>query len=241
MMVFSDGFGCGCRLELAARKKRVRYELFSLSWLASYRYSCARIFVHYADLPCGAELRIVLTSRSTTNPELVRDCMSIHIAPLTAADVEPVAALARIVWQSTYPGIITQAQIDFMLEQRYNPVRLLEELASPSIWWDKATVDGQLAAFSSCLLAETPGEMKLDKIYVDPARQRLGLGGRLIANASQRALAQGCRTLILAVNKRNERAIAAYQKYGFTVREAVCVNIGNDFVMDDFIMALPLR
>ena len=167
--------------------------------------------------------------------------MSIQISPVTAADVEPIAELARIVWQSTYPGIITQAQIDFMLEQRYNPVRLLEELASPSIWWDKATVDGQLAAFSSCLLAETPGEMKLDKIYVDPARQRLGLGGRLIANASQRALAQGCRTLILAVNKRNERAIAAYQKYGFTVREAVCVNIGNDFVMDDFIMALPLR
>ena len=25
------------------------------------------------------------------------------------------------------------------------------------------------------------------------------------------------------------------------VREAVCINIGNDFVMDDFIMALPLR
>ena len=241
MIVFSDGVGCGCQLERAVLNKRVTHEFFSLSWLASYRYSCAGIFVHYADLSCGAELRIVLTSRPTTNPELVRDCMSIQISPVTAADVEPVAALARKVWQSTYPGIITQAQIDFMLEQRYNPGRLLEELGLPTIWWDKATVDGQLAAFSSCLLTETPSEMKLDKIYVDPARQRLGLGGRLIALVSQRALAQGCDTLILAVNKRNERAIAAYQKYGFAVREAVCVNIGNDFVMDDFIMALPLR
>ena len=154
---------------------------------------------------------------------------------------EKIAALARIVWQSTYPGIITQAQIDYMLEQRYNAPLLLEELNSPTIWWDKAMVDGEIAAFSSSLLSATPEEMKLDKIYVDPARQRLGLGGRLLARVSQRALAQGCNTLILAVNKRNERAIAAYRKYGFVVRDAVRVDIGKDFVMDDFIMALSLR
>lgn len=30
----------------------------------------------------------------------------------------------RVVWQDAYPGIITQAQIDYMLEQRYNAGRL---------------------------------------------------------------------------------------------------------------------
>ncbi len=163
------------------------------------------------------------------------------ISPLSSNDIETVATLARIVWQDTYSGIITQAQIDFMLGQRYDTRRLLEELAMPQVWWDKATLDGELVAFASSLLSATPGEMKLDKIYVDPARQRLGLGGRLIAHVAQRALAQGCSTLILAVNKRNERAIAAYRKHGFFVRNAVCVDIGNDFVMDDFIMARLLR
>lgn len=167
--------------------------------------------------------------------------MTLQLSPVTDADVEAIAALARIVWQDAYPGIITQAQIDFMLEQRYDTRRLLAELAMPELWWDKATLDGELAAFASSLLTATPGEMKLDKIYVDPARQRLGIGGRLIAHVTQRALAQGCNTLILAVNKRNERAIGAYRKHGFVVREAVCVDIGNDFVMDDFIMARLLR
>lgn len=167
--------------------------------------------------------------------------MSFKISPVTDADVEAIAALAHIVWQDTYPGIITQAQIDFMLEQRYDPRHLLGELAIPDVWWDKATLDGELVAFVSSLLTATPGEMKLDRIYVDPTRQRLGLGGRLIAHVAQRALAQGCHTLILAVNKRNERAIAAYRKHGFVVRQAVCVDIGNDFVMDDFIMARLLR
>ncbi|MEF8700845.1 MAG: GNAT family N-acetyltransferase [Candidatus Accumulibacter sp. UW26] len=166
--------------------------------------------------------------------------MNILVTPVTVADIEPVIALARRVWQQTYPGIISQQQIEFMLEQRYQPQRLRDELTLPGVWWDLATVDGQLAGFSSCLLTAAGTEMKLDKAYVDPAQQRLGIGARLIEQVASRAREAGCTTLILAVNKRNERAIAAYHKHGFAVREAVCVEIGNGFVMDDFIMARPL-
>lgn len=162
--------------------------------------------------------------------------MPIAIAPVSANDVETIAALARVVWQDAYPAIITQAQIDYMLEQRYNAPQLRKELATPGLWWDRATVDGTLAGFAATQLTATPGEMKLDKLYVDPARQRLGLGGALIAHVAARARREGCATLILAVNKQNARAIAAYRKHGFTVRESVRVDIGGGFVMDDFIM-----
>jgi ribosomal protein S18 acetylase RimI-like enzyme len=161
----------------------------------------------------------------------------IEITPVTAEDVEAVTRLARVVWQDAYPGIISQSQIDFMLDQRYNAARLLEELATPSICWDQIRVDGALAGFASTLLTNTAGEMKLDKLYIDPARQRLGLGGQLMTHIIAHALTLGCRTLILAVNKQNARAIAAYRKNGFEVRDAVRVDIGNGFVMDDFIMA----
>ena len=114
------------------------------------------------------------------------------IAPLTKDDVATVAALARTVWQDAYLGIITQAQIDFMLAQRYNASRLCDELTMADVWWDKATVDGQLAAFASTLRSSMPREMKLDKLYVNPARQRLGLGGLLIAHVAERALTLGC-------------------------------------------------
>jgi hypothetical protein len=83
--------------------------------------------------------------------------LDVLITPVAPADIESVVALARLVWQQTYPGIITQEQIDFMLEQRYNPQRLCEELTMPLIWWDQASVDGQLAGFSSCMVT---GEAK---------------------------------------------------------------------------------
>lgn len=162
------------------------------------------------------------------------------IRPATPLDIDAIGALAHRVWQDTYPAIISQSQIDFMLKQRYDASRLLEELAMPDVWWELASVDGNLAAFASSMLADSPGEMKLDKLYVDPAQQRLGLGGRLIAQVVARAQSLGCSALILAVNKRNKGAIQAYQKHGFVVRDSVSANIGSGFVMDDFIMAKSL-
>ena len=162
------------------------------------------------------------------------------ISAVTPVEVDEIATLARVVWQTTYPDIITQTQIDYMLEARYNAKHLLAELSMPGIWWDQLRIDGALAGFASSLLDGTTKEMKLDKLYIDPARQRLGLGRRLIAHVSARALTQGCHTLILAVNKQNRQAIAAYQKNGFAVRAAVRVEIGNGFIMDDFIMAKSL-
>jgi ribosomal protein S18 acetylase RimI-like enzyme len=46
--------------------------------------------------------------------------------------------------------------------------------------------------------------------------------------------------MILTVNKRNTRAIAAYRRNGFTVLEAVVADIGGGFVMDDFLMSKHL-
>lgn len=165
--------------------------------------------------------------------------MPLQIRPLTASEVDDLAALARDIWQHHYPGIITQHQIDYMLAQRYSREHLLGELATPGIWWDQAFLDGRRVGFASSLLAGA-GEMKLDKLYIHPDCQRQGVGQRLIAEVAARGRLQGCHTLALAVNKNNVQAIAAYQKHGFSVREAVRVEIGNGFVMDDFIMAKSL-
>jgi len=42
------------------------------------------------------------------------------------------------------------------------------------------------------------------------------------------------------VNKRNAKAIAAYQRNGFVIADSVVTDIGHGFVMDDFIMTKKL-
>lgn len=162
----------------------------------------------------------------------------IEIRPVTPPDVPAIAALAREIWQATYPGIITQAQIDFMLEQRYGHERLYDDLEDAHKWLDQAFADGRRIGFAFSEIYK--GEFKLDKLYIHPDMQRQGVGGRLIAHVAARAKQLGYPCMILAVNKRNEKAINSYRKYGFTVREAVVDDIGGGFVMDDYIMEKQL-
>jgi GNAT superfamily N-acetyltransferase len=160
----------------------------------------------------------------------------VTIAPVAVEDVERLAALAREIWIAHYSSIITLAQIDFMLDQRYAPDVIRAELQRDDLWWEKLLVDGAMAGFSSYLLVEAGSAMKLDKLYVHPAHQRCGYGGKLIERALLMARRQSCTTLLLAVNKNNRQAIDAYLKHGFRIGDSVVKDIGGGFVMDDYIM-----
>lgn len=165
---------------------------------------------------------------------------AVRIERLTAADVEPLCALAREIWYTHYPAIISTAQIEYMLEQRYNGGVVRAELQRDDLWWDKLMVGEVMAGFSSYFLTGVPGEMKLDKVYVHPRRQRRGYGGLMIARACEVARSRGCSRLTLAVNKNNRSAVNAYLKHGFRIADAVVKDIGQGFVMDDYILEKPV-
>lgn len=169
-----------------------------------------------------------------------RSSAAATIVPIVAEDAEPIAALARQIWHAHYPDIISLAQIEYMLAQRYDPQVIRAELARSDLWWDKLLVDGNIGGFASYFLTEIAGEMKLDKLYVHPDHQRKGYGGMLIDRALTIARGQDCKTLTLAVNKNNRSAIAAYRKHGFRIAQAVVTDIGNGFVMDDYFMRKEL-
>jgi ribosomal protein S18 acetylase RimI-like enzyme len=84
------------------------------------------------------------------------------------------------------------------------------------------------------------GDYKLDKLYVDTDWQRHGIGGKLIAETGARARSHGFTRLVLRVNRQNQRAIDAYLKQGFTVATLVVEDIGQGYVMDDYVMVKPL-
>jgi diamine N-acetyltransferase len=162
----------------------------------------------------------------------------LEIHPLAPADIEPMRCLARRIWYAHYPGIITNAQIEYMLEQRYRAEGVRDELACDEVWWELATLQGEPVGFSSCLLTGEPGEMKLDKLYVDPERHGCGIGARLMQSVRARARSLRCARLVLAVNKRNESAIAAYRRWGFRVERSMVTDIGAGFMMDDYLMVV---
>lgn len=155
-------------------------------------------------------------------------------------DLTQVQWLARKVWRSHYPGIITAMQIEDMLERGYALDALRAFLDGPGRGIELAFAGDALTGFAAWMTTPDPRQAKLDRIYVDPAWQRVGIGGRLIARVCDEARMAGASALVLNVNKRNVTAQNAYRKHGFTVQSDVVIDIGGGFVMDDYVMGRPL-
>ena len=164
----------------------------------------------------------------------------LSFAGATDADLAAVADLASVIWRRHYPGIITHEQIDYMLGVGYSHAALSRFIVEDGAGLELARLGTRLVGFAAYYRMNGGRELKLDKLYVLQDFQGLGVGSRLIAKVEASARAQGCAVLILQVNKNNKQAIRAYEKNGFAIREAVVVDIGGGFVMDDYVMAKPL-
>src|SRR6266496_6146403 len=146
--------------------------------------------------------------------------MGVQIINATVADIPEVQRLAHVIWYSHYPGIISTAQIAYMLERGYATAALTEFVTKPDAGLLLAVDNGERIGFAAWC-ANDKTEAKLDKLYVLPSYHGQGVGHALIEQVVAQARAVGATTLILQVNKNNAKSIAAYERNGFAIREAV--------------------
>ncbi|MFM8444277.1 MAG: GNAT family N-acetyltransferase [Methylococcus sp.] len=160
---------------------------------------------------------------------------SISLGLLRDDEIESLQRLAAEIWHASYAGMISAEQIDYMLEQRYQPALLRQRLARGDRMI-AARVNGRLAGFAHAFPVGE-GACKLDKLYVSADLQRRGIGARLLGEVERFVRGQDCHVLMLRVNKRNDKALAAYRKYGFEQVSELVEDIGGGFVMDDYVLA----
>jgi diamine N-acetyltransferase len=164
----------------------------------------------------------------------------VQILPALEEHLPALAELAGVIWRQHYPGIISHEQIEYMLGKMYALDTLRTELREKQIRFWRLLVEDEFIGFASIGPTPEPGVMKLHKCYLLPAQHGRGHGSRLLQHCEQEARNLGAKRLILAVNKQNVKAIAAYQRNGFVVAESVITDFGHGFVMDDYLMAKEL-
>jgi GNAT superfamily N-acetyltransferase len=169
------------------------------------------------------------------------DHSSVRIRPAGPGDLVTVQRLAHEIWHRHYPGILSTAQIDYMLARGYSRDALLPFVTDAARGLALAEEGRQPIGFAAWYRPDEPATLKLDKLYVLPDRHGSGVGRALIVHVAAAARAAGCRTLILIVNRGFTGAIRAFERCGFVVRETGDFPIGGGFVMEDYIMARPLE
>ena len=76
----------------------------------------------------------------------------------------------------------------------------------------------------------------LSKLYIKVGYRAKSLGRQAFLDIKNIAHAQKLDYIYLTVNKHNVNAIKVYEKWGFHIVEEAITNIGQGFVMDDYIM-----
>jgi len=156
---------------------------------------------------------------------------SIRIA--SPDDIPLIRELTFRVWPQTYAAIISQQQIDYMLDMMYSETSLQKQMQEGArfIFVYDDTEPVGFAAYQEM----QPGVYKLHKIYILASQQGKGTGRFVIDHIINDIKQKGATALQLQVNRHN-KARNFYEKLGFTVIEEADFEIGNGYFMNDYIM-----
>ena len=152
---------------------------------------------------------------------------------INSSNFKDVFNLASEIWNDNYKKMISQEQIDFMLNMMYNPDRLQQDL-DEGYQWELTYHDNKLIGYLAYVI-KPDNRVFLSKIYLKSTAQGLGLGKSSLNRVINYAKENNCDAVYLTVNRGNEKGVRAYKKTGFNIISEEDFDIGNGFIMDDYV------
>jgi ribosomal protein S18 acetylase RimI-like enzyme len=148
-----------------------------------------------------------------------------------------VADLAKRIWPVAYATILSNEQLHYMLDRFYNLEALQKQLENGQVFYLAQNENQEFVGFVSYEINCEPNKTKIHKIYVLPETQGTGIGKQLFELVKTKAQENQQTAIFLNVNKYNN-AQNFYQKLGFTITKEEVIDIGNGYVMDDYVMEI---
>jgi len=147
--------------------------------------------------------------------------------------------LTKKIWPVAYGEILSKAQLDYMIDKFYNEPALRELIQKGHVFYLAQDENEKYVGFVSYEINSEPNKTKIHKIYVLPETQGTGLGRQFFELVKEKAIENNQKAIFLNVNKYN-KAIHFYTKLGFTKVKDEVIDIGNGYVMDDYVMEVDI-
>ena len=161
--------------------------------------------------------------------------MKLEFLPVTGpSQIEQLAALAEEIWREHFTPLLEPGQVDYMLDKFQSVRAMTEQLKTGGYRYFFLLAEGEPVGYTGVKPEE--GKLFLSKLYVRAQDRGKGYASQAFAFLEGICRKENLSAIWLTVNRYNDVPIAVYQKKGFvTVREQVA-DIGNGYVMDDYIM-----
>ena len=161
----------------------------------------------------------------------------IYFTEGTLEHISTIKDIAERTWAVTYTNIISQSQIDYMLDMMYSDASLTAQMTTQRHHF-LLIKSSESASFKGFVSFEydykNTNTTKLHKLYVLPQSQGSGLGRILIDLVCERAKTYGNDRIRLNMNRDN-KALGFYKNVGFEIVGEEDINIGKGYLMEDYI------
>ena len=145
-------------------------------------------------------------------------------------DIKDLAKLTNEIWHEYWPCILSAEQIDYMVEKFQSENAIINQMKNENYRYYFINYENQNVGYIG--VAPHSDYLFLSKLYIKKDFRHKGIGKAVFEKIKN----FGFDKIQLTVNKYNKNTIDAYLKYGFKIIDSVVSDIGNGFVMDDYIM-----
>lgn len=156
----------------------------------------------------------------------------------TDDEIQKLSDLASEIWHEYWTVILTPQQIDYMVEKFQSFNAMKNQIENDRYIYNVLEDSGNIIGYFGVSIKDD--YLFLSKLYIKKDFRCLGCGKQAFNKIKQIAQQYNKKSIQLTVNKQNTNTIKAYEKWGFKEIDAVVTDIGNGFVMDDYIMEFCL-
>ena len=156
------------------------------------------------------------------------------IRELNSDELFIIEDLAKVIWPVSFKEMISEQQIDYMLNWMYKPQKLKENHTNGHHFLIYTEGDEALG-FVSYEIKEKKSTIRIHKLYVHHESQKKGIGKRLLEHVKKIGLNEKMTHLDLFVNRTNP-AVGFYKLKGFYIDQEIDLDIGNGYFMNGYLM-----
>ncbi len=156
----------------------------------------------------------------------------------SASEIQRVVALAAEIWPAHYNALIGPDQVAYMLATLQAAEPIAAQMRDGMCYGLLCSETAERTDLGYLAYKYETDHCFLSKLYLREQTRGLGLGRRALAHVCAEAQGRGLQQLRLTVSRENQSAIKAYLAWGFTKVDDVVIDIGNAYVMDDYLMQL---
>lgn len=141
--------------------------------------------------------------------------------------------MANTIWHEHYTPIIGTEQVNYMLD-KFQSVSTMRDQINQGYQYFLINFNDNAVGYLS--FEKRENVLFLSKIYLLKSERGKGIGRKAMEFVVSVAKGFTCTKVSLTVNKFNLNSIRAYERAGFKKKGELVQDIGNGFVMDDYLM-----